>query len=933
MGRLPTIRSNISAASGRTTGVVNGPRATADTMAPAAGALAAFGQGVTDLSAGLQAIDDEQAKASAANAVAQADFTREELEMRQKAPANGSGHQDAVLSRYDEWVQEQAVNIEDTAARKAFVSRMDQQRPSVSSRAAVYEFKIGDDNAREETNRSLTSLDNRVRGDATQYDDLLQSGMDVIDTQTFIPAHQREGMKTTYRENLALSRFEGLLSSAKTVEDVAVIEEQLADEDWQGQLSGAGYERVLGLASGAKTSIATQADANARAAIDTIEARAKDLQPISHEELARVQGVVNSSQNPVTQARMARIVRDQMILQQAKLLTASQQRDAAQANRPQGTLPARVDTAISRAAGATGVTAAYLAQTVNREFGQQLKGDDPDYGAGNAAGASTGVGVMQWLQGSFREEVARPTVTKALQEAFGIDVASLSNAQIDALRADPDVAIFVGAHFAKRNGAAVRAVTGRQATPEELYMGHFLGNAGVTRLLSTLKVSRDASAVALFPEAAKSNPTEFRRKDGSARTVAELHSELGRMHGGGEQTAMQYADAETRERIADQTESAVNSDPMSHSDRMGIISMSDIFEPGGMTARGEQAGMVADYYDIPVNEMKPFTEDEVGRIQSYISRANADEVVDFMMGMQDMGPMTDAGLSQIGEDSNVFAYAGGLASATGRRGVASDIIKGQKRLDENTSILAQIGATRADIDNEFVSVTGRALDGVAPAQRQSVQDAAMAHYVETAFSRGSIGSFDTEAYAASVDAVMGGEAIGEINGVKVALPVGVSAVEFESAFENMTESDWLEHSVTGDAPAYGTGEIADASDLVYDATLRAIGGNQYTVMVEDGTFLTTGRADGGGRMELYTVRIDADVVKQVNKKHAATIEAARAADAAQDEELRDEVRTRPGVVPPHIQRLLDEATGAPPDDGATARGEGAADAQSRGETR
>jgi hypothetical protein len=76
---------------------------------------------------------------------------------------------------------------------------------------------------------------------------------------------------------------------------------------------------------------------------------------------------------------------------------------------------------------------------------------------------------------------------------------------------------------------AVRALTGDNAqalrfaglepSPANLYMAHFLGDAGAVKFLQALQTSPSADAAALFPAAAKANPEVF-----NGKTLAQVYS-------------------------------------------------------------------------------------------------------------------------------------------------------------------------------------------------------------------------------------------------------------------------------------------------------------------------------------------------------------------------------------------------------------------------
>lgn len=889
MGRIPTVTSGVSANSLDTNAQIGARRASGDAFGANVGrALQTVGAGIDAAAQGVKEFYGKRAAEDVANKVAQADFTRRELEIRNEVGPDAAGYQERVLEEYDTWVDEQAEEIEDDEARTLFKNRMNARRPSLSSRSAQYEFGTAASNSKEQADMSLIALDNKIRVAPDRYDDFIEEGFAVIDARADIPAHVRNSMKNQWKQGAALSRFEGALEAATTAEDVQAIEDELreGDRDWTQELSSAGMERILGLASSAKTAIVTKADADARAALDTLEKRAADVTSlIPREELQAVQDVVANSNNPVTQARMIRVIRDQELAQQLRKLTPEQQRTVINQRYNAPSLPPRVNNAINHSARMFGVSPAYLASTAQREYGMHLKGDNIDYGKGNAEGASSALGIMQFLDDTWLGVVRN----NAFLQATGLNIAGMSEQELLDLRKDPDIAIMGGAFFTAQNARAARSVLGRPPNDAELYIMHFMGQGGGTRLFRLMQSNPDMSAAHLFPEQAKANPTIFHKKDGSDRTVREVYSTLGAKHatGEGSETYHQYADRQTANKMLDDTERRLADDPMSFALQAGTAAVGDIFGEGGMAARGEAARSVADYYSIPMEDMKPFTQEEAAALSKQIKEGSADEVLGVVTSVQQMGgEIARAALAQIAVSDDVYGFAGGLQLETGQGAVAADVIRGQKRLEENPAIRSQMGVPDYEIGAAFVSATGGALLDADPGQRQSIMDAAIAHYVETQMARGRADGFDEDLFSRSVQAVLGGRegapAMEDVNGAMTILPPGVSGASMEAALQNMTLADWAGMSAQGEPPRYITGAVADPETLADEAQLRAIGGGQYRVAVSDGSYLITGRPAANGQLEPFVMVPTADKVKEINDEAARQAAADNAEQVEQD---------------------------------------------------
>lgn len=1045
MPRIPTVTSEVSATALRNSGVMPNTRASAEAFGAGIGrAMQGFAAGVDQLGAGLGALEQKRRQETVANRVAQSDFTRRELELRNEIPADGAGYQDRVVEEYTAFVDENANAIDDDVARMEYRNRMMNQLPAVSSRSAQYEFTLQATHSKEQANASLMALNNKIMTDPTMYDAYIQQGFDVLDTRTDINATVREGMKLQWQQDSARARFTGMLERAKSVDEIDAIAAELtgvnsgalgADEgtvDWTNQFAPADFERMVNQIGTVRNAFVTKADADARAAIDTIEQRADGLQLIPREELQAVQQLVSQSQNPVTVARMARVMRDQAVIQESQTLTPAELR--ARINGANGNpgvaypgMTPSLSTAINDASSKFDVSASYLGATIQREYGQFLGGTTPqgnpqfrpvathgsvdfsgirsdvldaatvagelfgaplqinsgyrtqqhqdniraqgdpnrpsvareshhtsgtgmdistvgmsaadkarlvgslvdagftgigeydthihgdfrnavpasfgerdgkvwggwtylspevaqaladrgfaaglsaeqiararpvqsadniDYGRGTTVmgadgqPASSATGVMQFTNGTFLDVMRTPGVAARI----GVDITNMSEAQILELRKDPYVATMAGAALAEQNKRSLQQVLGRPVNDAELYMAHFLGAGGATALISAFQGQPEQSAAALLPEAAKDHRSIF-YQNGRALTVREVYGNITTQFSTAP-TQVAYGDNITRGKILENTEQALATDPMSHAQTTGTFAITPLDASQGFQMRGQEARAVADYYNIPVTDIKPFTEDEANALTKSMREGSVDDVLEVMTAIQAMGgDVSRAALIQLDQKDSVYAYAAGLQFERGQGAVASDIIRGQKRIEENPAIKEAIGATPRDLYDAFMRTTGGALLDASPQQAQAIQDAALAHYVETVVGRTGNTQFNTDAFANSIQSVLGGTqgapAIDTVNGQPTVLPPGVSGQQMEQAFSRMTVDDWTRLSEQRMPPRYVTGEIMSPDDLADEAMLRAIGGGKYRIMLPDGSYAITGQMGQNGRMEAY----------------------------------------------------------------------------------
>jgi hypothetical protein len=94
------------------------------------------------------------------------------------------------------------------------------------------------------------------------------------------------------------------------------------------------------------------------------------------------------------------------------------------------------------------------------------------------------------------------------------------------LRDDPVAASAMAGVLTQSNGSKLAGAIGRRPTDAELYMAHFMGVGGATKLITAAENNPTASGAALFPNAAAANNSIFYDSAGRARSVADVYSVL-----------------------------------------------------------------------------------------------------------------------------------------------------------------------------------------------------------------------------------------------------------------------------------------------------------------------------------------------------------------------------------------------------------------------
>lgn len=188
---------------------------------------------------------------------------------------------------------------------------------------------------------------------------------------------------------------------------------------------------------------------------------------------------------------------------------------------------AQVFRSIAAASERTGVSFAYLFNQAKRESGFNPEARASTSSASglyqftqqtwlatlNAHGAEHGLG---WAAGAIERTPAGFTVVDPAARQAILD-----------LRSDPATSATMAAELASDNGNYLSQQLGRDPTPTDLALAHFLGAEGAAKFLSALAASPDASAAPLFPDAARANHAIFYDKEGAPRTLREIHDRFG----------------------------------------------------------------------------------------------------------------------------------------------------------------------------------------------------------------------------------------------------------------------------------------------------------------------------------------------------------------------------------------------------------------------
>jgi hypothetical protein len=188
---------------------------------------------------------------------------------------------------------------------------------------------------------------------------------------------------------------------------------------------------------------------------------------------------------------------------------------------PQG----RVDAAIRQAAARSGVDFGYLYHQARIE-----SGFNPDA----KARTSSATGLYQFVDQTWLATIdkhganhglgwAANAVQRGANGRYFVSDPQLRQ-QVMNLRRNPEAASAMAAEFARDNQAHLEGRLGRPLQSVDLYLAHFLGAGGASRFLKAHDARPGAAAAASFPEQARANRSIFYKRDGTARSFAEVRN-------------------------------------------------------------------------------------------------------------------------------------------------------------------------------------------------------------------------------------------------------------------------------------------------------------------------------------------------------------------------------------------------------------------------
>jgi len=184
--------------------------------------------------------------------------------------------------------------------------------------------------------------------------------------------------------------------------------------------------------------------------------------------------------------------------------------------------------AIRQASAATGTSFNYLLATAQVESGL-----NPQAGASTSSARGLFQFIDQTWLGTIKQSGAQlgygryaDAITKTSSGHYQVADPAM-RAEILKLRNDPTANAVMAGAFTKANSDYLATKLGRQPSEGELYIAHFLGAGGASRLISLAAANPNAKAADYFPNAANANSSIFYdRATGHARSLAQVRDVL-----------------------------------------------------------------------------------------------------------------------------------------------------------------------------------------------------------------------------------------------------------------------------------------------------------------------------------------------------------------------------------------------------------------------
>ena len=195
------------------------------------------------------------------------------------------------------------------------------------------------------------------------------------------------------------------------------------------------------------------------------------------------------------------------------------------------TAPSHITAALQQASAKTGTDFNYLLKTAMRE-------SSLDCNAKSSTSSACGLfqfteqswlGTMKQDGGALGLGQYSDQITRDSRGRYVVTDPA-ARREILALRKDPEVSALMAGAYTNDSRERLEGRLGREVNGGELYIAHFLGAGGASKMISSAEETPNAPADELFPAAAAANRSIFYKRDGSPRSVNEVYDNLVAKH-------------------------------------------------------------------------------------------------------------------------------------------------------------------------------------------------------------------------------------------------------------------------------------------------------------------------------------------------------------------------------------------------------------------
>lgn len=194
-------------------------------------------------------------------------------------------------------------------------------------------------------------------------------------------------------------------------------------------------------------------------------------------------------------------------------------------------IASKIELAFQSASTSTGTSFDYLVKTAARES---------SFNPSAKAKTSSATGLFQFIESTWLETLKQAgpehgldkysdQIKRSKSGKYYVSDANMRREILD-LRKDPEISSIMAGAYTQKNAAYLERRIGREPTDGELYMAHFLGANGASRLIENTASNPDLRADKVFSAQARANKPIFYHRNGTARSMEEVYQVIVSKH-------------------------------------------------------------------------------------------------------------------------------------------------------------------------------------------------------------------------------------------------------------------------------------------------------------------------------------------------------------------------------------------------------------------